>query len=293
MRVLSFCNLDRGESENYAVDKKTYEFITWKPAFSEYMETDCGYRVGTIRCSCFEKVGSNGYSPLFQHSKNCWIESLANKKLKNKKDAFEFLETIVLETMNQEALVNFKALEKILKILAHVIFYVENNISELKLEEKSIFFQNATYAFSNLISQYDGWITAIDSKKSEIASNILMDILNMTSFIAYNLQKEFPYMRIQKKNVEILISTNSYGKYNFFEKNSSIIVAENLKIDGIIDNPYFNISIKRLDNYLLNGINESQILNTNINLYERITNELKVSNFDDITLAKIKTVRTQ
>jgi hypothetical protein len=115
----------------------------------------------------------------------------------------------------------------------------------------------------------------------------------MTSFMAYNLQKEFPYMRIQKKNVEILISTNSYGKYNFFEKNSSIIVAENLKIDGIIDNPYFNISIKRLDNYLLNGINESQILNTNINLYERITNELKVSNFDDITLAKIKTVRTQ
>jgi hypothetical protein len=259
-----------------------------KPAFSgEYTETYCGYRVGTIRCSCFDKVGSNDYFPHFQHFKNCWVDLLANKKLRDKSDAFEFLETIVLNTIDQEALINFKALEKVLEILAHSIFYVQNNISELKLEEKSIFFQNATYAFSNLISQYDGWITAIDSKKSEIASNILMNILNMTSFMAYNLQKEFPYMRIQKENVEILISTNpSYGKYNFFEKSSSIIVAENLKIDGIIDNPYFNISIKGLGNYLLNGINESQILNTNIL-------ELEVLNFDDITLAKNITVRTR
>jgi hypothetical protein len=144
------------------------------------------------------------------------------------------------------------------QLLVGMLSIVENNI-DCDINKLITIVKSYMNAFNNLIFQFDGWNNATGNKGTEIAAKILFYI-QYTAFILGRNSVRDP---IENENIITSISFMDTDLIEFKANGSSIIVPRDI-INDNVSNFSVGSLIKRLDNYLMNGINESQVINTKI-----------------------------
>jgi hypothetical protein len=218
-------------------------------------KANCSYRDPLIENICSNIEESGIIDPSYNDS---WIDKLININMIEIDDVLEELKIIVEHTSRCDGLINFHNIENTVQLLVGMLSIVENNI-DCDINKLITIVKSYMNAFNNLIFQFDGWNNATGNKGTEIAAKILFYI-QYTAFILGRNSVRDP---IENENIITSISFMDTDLIEFKANGSSIIVPRDI-INDNVSNFSVGSLIKRLDNYLMNGINESQVINTKI-----------------------------
>jgi hypothetical protein len=206
---------------------------------------------------CLEKAVFDENGP---DLKECWIHELLNKNISELNEVFESLQKVVKYTQYNNSLNSIEQIKKTINILTKLRSFVASNITELDFENAFNITNDLLNAFNYLIPQ-NAWISDNSSEKKVIASQVLLQI-QYTSFYLCKFEK---FLKFEK---EFLISSVYFTDYSedilFEAKNSSILIPKHINTDESNSNSGIGSLISHLDNYLINGLNASQSINTDI-----------------------------
>jgi hypothetical protein len=158
------------------------------------------------------------------------------------------------------------------------------NLTEVNLDVATNLTTQFIKVFNNLIDQNNAWDDATQTEKTDISSKILINI-QYTSFIlscSLNQTKEKEMILTQNVIIETYFS-NFEESINFEADNKSSITIPsglNLNIERECRNSSVASLIDKLDNYLLGGIVENQIMNTKIIAFS-LTKDNKTTQIND------------
>ncbi len=220
-------------------------------------KANCSYRDPLIEniCSNIKELGI--IYPSFNDS---WIDKLINTSITGIDGVLEGIKIIVEETDRCDHFIDFHDIENIVHLLVGWLSIVENNI-DCGFNKLIAIVQSYMNAFNNLIFQFDGWNNATGNEETEIAAKILFYIQYIAFILGRNPGNYS--IRIENENMITSISFMDTDLIEFKANGSSIIVPRDI-INDNVSNFSVGSLIKRLDNYLMNGINESQVINTKI-----------------------------
>jgi hypothetical protein len=192
--------------------------------------------------------------------KECWIQELLNKNISELNDVFDSLQIVVKYTHNSNSLDSIEQIKKTVNILTKLRSFVESDITELDFENAFNITNDLLNAFNNLILQ-NVWNNDNANERTEIASQILLQI----QYTSFYLCKFETFLEIKKEFLVSNIYSMEYSEEVLFTANdSSILIPKHINTGETNSNAGVGSLISRLDNYLINGLNASQSINTDI-----------------------------
>jgi hypothetical protein len=226
-----------------------------------YSEAICSNESDTIRWLCLDNGLFDENGP---DMSECWINNLLNVNITEIKNVIDLLEMISERTQNYNSLVSFEKLNKLIIVLVKLQSFYDSSV-ESNLELATNITKNFMRAFNNLIIQNIAWNNTEMEEKTGIASQILLYIQYTAFSFSKFLNKDNNLLRIDRENIITNIYFTDYSEdVVFTENDSSIIIPKGISLEENIRNTGVGSMIKNLDKYLLNGLNESQVINTDI-----------------------------
>ncbi len=194
----------------------------------------------------------------------CWINNLFNANITGLNDVIDSLEMISERTQNYNTLVSYEALHKLMIVLDKLQLISDSSI-ESDLELATNITINYSRAFNNLIIQNIAWNNTEIKERTRIASQILLYIQYTAFSLSKFLDKDNNLLKIENENIITNIYFTDYSEDILFTaKGSSILIPKGIKIDELNSNSGVGSLISGLDNYLMNKINKSQVIVTDI-----------------------------
>jgi hypothetical protein len=191
----------------------------------------------------------------------CWINNLLNANITDIKDVIVSLEMISERIQNYNTLVSYEALNKIMISLIKLHSFSDSSI-ESNLESATNITNNFLSAFNNLIIQNIAWDNTGKEDKTVIASEILLYIQYTAFSLSKFLDKDNNLLRIENENINTKIYFTDYSEeIVFIASDSSITIPKEINLE---ENSGVGSMIKNLGKHLLNGLNETQVINTDI-----------------------------
>jgi hypothetical protein len=119
-------------------------------------------------------------------------------------------------------------------------------------------------------------------ERTEIASKILLYIQYTAFSLSKFLDKDNILSRIENENIVTNIYFTDYSEeIEFTANDSSIIIPEEISLEENTTNSGVGSMIKNLDNYLSNGLNGTQIINTDIIAFSATNSNKTIQIKDD------------
>jgi hypothetical protein len=257
------CNINGEFNDKYGIDY-------WPPVYpGEYSETIYCYGNDVIKWLCLDNGKFDESGP--NHDK-CWIDALNDKNLSGIDVAIESLEIIEEKIGNYNKSLTFKAIEKIITILFELLYFVDNSLKDIQLEISFNIAEKFMNLFNILISQKNAWNNVTIEESTETASKILLYIQNTAFFLSKSLNNRNTSFRLANENmITKIYLTNFSEEIEFKADDSSIKLPKNVKFDHISPTCFGSL-INHMGNYLINGINETQYLITNIIAFSTANN---------------------
>ncbi len=256
-----------------------YGINYWPPVYAgNYSETKCSYGSDTIRWFCLDNGLFNENGP---DMSECWINNLLNESITEIKDVIDSLEMISERTQNYDTLVSYEALNKIMLVLVKLQSFFDSSI-ESNLEAATNITDNFLKSFNNLIFQNIAWNNTEIEEKTGIASKILLYVQYTALSLSRFLDKDNNLLRIENENIVTNIYFTDYSQEIVFTANdSSIIIPKEISLEEKTTNSGVGSLIKNLDNYLSNGLNGTQIINTDIIAFSATNSNKTIQITDD------------
>ncbi len=256
-----------------------YGISYWPPVYAgNYSELRCSYGSDTIRWFCLD----NGlFDEMGPDLSQCWINNLLNETITELNDVIDSLEMISERTKNYNELVSYEGLNKIMIILMKLHSFSDSSMeSNLELATNITF--NFLSTFNNLIIQNIAWNNMEIEERTGIASQILLYIQYIAFTLSKFLNKENNLLRIENENIITNIYFTDYSEEIVFTANdSSIVIPKGISLEESIRNSGVGSMIKNLDKHLLNGLNESQAINTDIIAFSATNSDQTIKLTDD------------
>jgi hypothetical protein len=249
------CNLNGEFDGEYGINY-------WPPVYARnYSETKCSYGSDTVRWLCLDNGLFDENGP---DMSQCWINNLFNANITGLNDVIDSLEMISERTQNYNTLVSYEALHKLMIVLDKLQLISDSSI-ESDLELATNITINYSRAFNNLIIQNIAWNNTEIKERTRIASQILLYIQYTAFSLSKFLDKDNNLLKIENENIITNIYFTDYSEDILFAaKGSSILIPKGIKIDELNSNSGVGSLISGLDNYLMNKINKSQAIVTDI-----------------------------
>jgi hypothetical protein len=141
-----------------------------------------------------------------------------------------------------------------------------------------------------LNNQNIAWSNATNDEKSEIASQILLQIQYTSFTLSCNQNTSHKLIEVKNRNLFVnTYHTNLREELVFEANSSSIFIPKGIILDELntCNNSAFGALINKLDTYLLRGISKSQKINTKILAFS-ITNASELNQINDGIKVKIR-----
>jgi hypothetical protein len=255
-----------------------YGISYWPPVYAgNYSEAKCSYGSDTIRWLCLDNGSFDENGP---DMSECWINNLLIESKAETKDVIDLLEKISERTQNYDTLVSYEALNKIMLVLAKLQSFSDSSV-ESNLESAINITENFLKAFNNLIIQNIAWNNTVIEERTAIASQILLYMQYTAFSLSKFLDKDNNSLRIENENIITNIYFTNYSEEIVFTANdSSIIIPKGISLEEKTNSGVGSI-IKNLDNYLSNGLNGTQIINTDIIAFSATNSNKTIQIKDD------------
>jgi hypothetical protein len=257
-----------------------YGIDYWPPVYpGEYSQTKCSYGSDTIRWLCldyglFDEENGPDMS-------ECWINNLFNANITELNDVIDLLEMISERTHNSNTLVSYEALNKIMLVLVELHSFSDSSI-ESNFETSIDITKNFMRVLNNLIIQSLAWNSMKTEERAAIASQILLYIQYTAFSLSKFLDNNNNSSRIENENIITDIYFTDYSEQIIFTANdSSIIIPKEIRFEEKTTNFGVGSMIKNCDKYLLNGLNEIQVINTDIIAFSATNSNKTIQLLDD------------
>jgi hypothetical protein len=221
---------------------------------------------------------------------DCWINDILDKidNITQIEEVHEVLDTINNGTGTNSSLSSSDGLNNVITIVEKL--QDKLNLTEVDLDVATNLTTQFIKVFNNLIDQNNAWGNATQAEKTDISSKILINI-QFTSFIlscSLNQTKEKEMILTQNIIIETYFS-NFEERINFEANKSYITIPSglNLNIERECRNSSVASLIDKLDNYLLGGIVENQIMNSEIISFS-LTKDNKTTQINDGLKVKMR-----
>ncbi len=266
------CNLN-GEFDGQ------YGIKYWPPVYAaNYSETKCSYGSDTMRWLCLDNGLFDENGP---DMSECWINNLLDANITQLNDVIDSLEMISERTQNYNTLVSYEALHKLMIVLDKLQLISDSQI-ESDLELATNITKNFMSAFNNLIIQKIAWNNTGIEERTGIASQILLYIQYTAFSLSKFLDKDNNLLRVENENIVTNVYFTDYSQEIVFTANdSSIIIPKEISLEEKTTNSGVGSMIKNLDNYLSNGLNGTQIINTDIIAFSATNSNKTIQITDD------------
>jgi hypothetical protein len=214
---------------------------------------------------------------------DCWINDILDKidNITQIEEVNEVLDTITNGTETNSSLSSSDGLKDIVTIVEKL--QDKLNLTEVDLDVATNLTTQFIKVFNNLIDQNNAWDNATQTEKIDISSKILINI-QFTSFIlSCSLNQTKQKERIPTQNIIIeTYFSNFEERINFEANKSSITIPSglNLNIERECRNSSVASLIDKLDNYLLGGTVENQIMNSKVIAFS-LTKDNKTTQIND------------
>jgi hypothetical protein len=253
---LANCNINGEYDGKYGIDY-------WPPVVpGAYSSSFICYGSDNIYWRCLENGKFDEGGPDFYE---CWIDVFKDEDLSGIGDVIDWIEDVIYLTKAYNPSITFEGMYKIMNILNKLQYYVEYEILESDLYLTSTLVNNFMNSFSNVIALNNAWITAPEDKRTEIVSKILLSTHNSAFFMNKSNETYGSTFRLEYQNIISEINIiNNFHKLEFSANSSSIELSEYVNFERVSNTLYVALLINHLNGYLPNGINGSQLINTNI-----------------------------
>jgi hypothetical protein len=218
------------------------------------------------------------------------IIDLSRRETNDISDVEKELEAIVEYTDNENSITNFKELIQVMdliKILQNLVYSYNQQIDfDIALSLTTNFLQ----ALSNLNNQNIAWSNATNDEKSEIASQILLQIQYTSFTLSCNQNTSHKLIEVKNRNLFVnTYHTNLREELVFGANSSSIFIPKGIILDELntCNNSAFGALINKLDTYLLRGISKNEKINTRILAFS-ITNTSEINQINDGIKVRIR-----
>jgi hypothetical protein len=218
------------------------------------------------------------------------IIDLSGRETNDISDVKKKLEAIVEYTENENSITNSKELIEVMdliKILQNLVYSYNHQIDfDIALNLTTNFLQ----LFSNLINKNNAWSNATNDEKSEIASQILLQIQYTSFTLSCNQNTSHKLIELKNKNLFVnTYHTNLREELVFGANSSSIFIPKGIILDELntCNNSAFGALINTLDTYLSLGISNEQKINTKILAFS-ITNTSEINQINDGIKVRIR-----
>jgi hypothetical protein len=256
-----------------------YDISYWPPAYAgNYSETKCSYGSDTIRWLCLDNGLFDENGPDISE---CWINNLLIENITDLNDVIDLLEMISERTHNSNTLVSYEALNKIMLVLVELHSFSDSSI-ESNFETSIDITKNFMRVLNNLIIQSLAWNNTKTEERTAIASQILLYIQYTAFSLSKFLDKDNNLLRIENENIVTNIYFTDYSEEIIFTANdSSIVIPKEISLEEKTTNSGVGTMIKNLGNYLSNGLNGTQIINTDIIAFSATNSNKTIQLLDD------------
>jgi hypothetical protein len=165
-------------------------------------------------------------------------------------------------------------------VLAKLQSFSDSSV-ESNLESAINITENFLKVFNNLIIQNIAWNNTVIEERTAIASQILLYMQYTAFSLSKFLDKDNNSLRIENENIITNIYFTNYSEEIVFTANdSSIIIPKGISLEEKTNSGVGSI-IKNLDNYLSNGLNGTQIINTDIIAFSATNSNKTIQIKDD------------
>ncbi len=196
-------------------------------------------------------------------------------------DVIKALEDIGRNTESDDSLNTLNELRIIVDFLMKLQNFVDSDDKELNFTIALIITNDFMKAYNNLINQNIAWNNTEIEEKTGIASNILLYIQYTAFFLSKFLDKDNNSLRIEKEKIITNIYFTDYSEEIVFTANdSSIIIPKGISLEEKINSGVGSM-IQNLDNYLSNGLNGTQVINTDIIAFSATNSNKTIQITDD------------
>jgi hypothetical protein len=266
---------------NYDGEYNEIQGVNWPPVSpGEFSVVNCTKGNGIMKWKCLSDGKFDGEVP---DVSGCWINDILDKidNITQIKEVQEVLDTIINGTEINSSLSSSDGLKDVVTIVEKLKDKL--NLTEVDLDVATNLTTQFIKVFNNLIDQNNAWDDSTQTEKTDISSKILINI-QFTSFIlscSLNQTKQKEIIFTQNIIIETYFS-NFEERINFEANKSSITIPSglNLNIERECRNSSVASLINKLDNYLLGGIVESQIMNSKIIAFS-LTKDNKTTQIND------------
>ncbi len=211
-----------------------------------------------------------------------WIYDFINRNITGINNVIKALEDIGTNTESDDSLNNLNELRLIIDLLMKLQKSIDSEEIELNLTLALNITNDFMKAYNNLINQKYAWNNAEIEEKTGIASQILLYIQYTAFSLSKFLDKDKNSLRIENENIVTNIYFTNYSEEIVFTANdSSIIIPKEISLEETTTNSGVGSMIKNLDNYLSNGLNETQVINTDIIAFSATNSNKTIQLKDD------------
>jgi hypothetical protein len=270
------CNKD-GEYNN-----KT-DIPIWPPVSpGEYSIANCSNGKGIAKWMClsngkFDEISGPDVS-------QCWINEIIDKidNITSTDEVNDILDIVNNGTETDSSITSSDGIKDVIFIVEKLHQFV-NNLTDIDSSTATNLTKGFINVLNNLIDQNKAWNHTNQTEITAIASKVLINIQYSAFIMSCHLNKTDQNDRILMKNIIVETYLTDFEQQIHFEANdSSISVPGGLEIDrdNVCNNSSVASLIDKLDNYLLGGMNNNQMINTKVIGFS-LTNDNKTNQINN------------
>jgi hypothetical protein len=199
--------------------------------YEEWSEALCPQRVGSAKWKCLDNGLFDDNGPDWTQCYK-WLDDLPNN-ITDLDNAFEIIDIISNNTMNNNTIVNSEKLLLIMDRIANLQLLVDNG-NGVDLVKARIYTSKTITILSNLINQTYAWNNATQDEKIEIASKILLYTQYSSFTLVCQQNNTHKVEEIETKNILLNTFVSNYSEeLNFLTdtKHSSITVPSGIHLN--------------------------------------------------------------
>jgi len=214
----------------------------------------------------------------------CWINEIIDKidNITSTDEVNDILDIVNNGTETDSSITSSDGIKDVILIIEKLHQFV-NNLTDIDSSTATNLTKGFINVFNNLIDQNQAWENTSRTEITAIASKVLINIQYSAFIMSCHLNKTDQYERIIMKNIIVDTYLTDFEEQIDFEANDSLIsVPGGLEIDqeNMCNNSSIASLIDKLDNYLLGGMNNNQMINTKIIGFS-LTNDNKTNQINN------------
>jgi hypothetical protein len=250
---------------NYDGEYNGNQGVNWPPVSpGEFSVVNCTEGNGFMKWKCLSDGKFDGEVP---DVSDCWINDILDKidNITQIEEVYEVLDTIINGTETNSSLSSSDGLKDVVTIVEKLQYKL--NLIKVDLDVATNLTKKFIKVFNNLINQNNAWDNATQTEKTDISSKILINIQNTSFILSCSLNQTKEKEIILTQNIIIETYFSKFEESVYFQANKSSITIPSglsLNIERECRNSSVASLINKLDNYLLEGIVENQIINSEI-----------------------------